>query len=203
MNTKLRELLAALLSGLCGVPHPNSAMVDDKKILPRKHFTKWIAESCNPQDIIFAVVPSMPENSGHRPLEPITRFATNIRHGLSPTANTKAPQRPVQIATLTPSPAAGGASQLRFCQLNGTFETLLKLAPQANGVTHALTVSDVARLLTHARTAQLLPRDSLAFLSALVESIVGCTLKDIQLQLNSPLSQKSFKAQAGEFRSLV
>jgi len=208
VNTKLRELLAALLGGLCGIRHPNSVMVDNKMILPRKHFTKWLVETFNPHDIIFGVAPSMPENSGHHPLEPITLAATNSTHRASPTVNTKLNQRPASsasglIGTLTPSPAAGVASRLRFSQLNATFDLLLKLAPQANEVTHSLTVSDVVRVLTHARTAALLSQDSIAFLVVLVESIVGCTIKDIQSQWDSSLARKSFKAKAREFRTLV
>ena len=156
VHTKLRELMTTLLSGLCGVRRLNSALIEGG-IVPRGHVIKWLGDAFHPQDMIFAVVSSVPEDSN---LGLPQSASANQNRGVGPIVSAKAPQHlssthRMQVAAATPSHAAGVSSKFRFGQLKVLLEALSKLSPQANEVTHSLTVAEVARVLTHSKTAEL------------------------------------------------
>jgi hypothetical protein len=197
VHTKLRELMTALLSGLCGVPHPNSALPDG--LYPRTHFITWLHGAFPLGTKVFEPQPQTDVN----PLQPESVLYENIGNTVSPETG-KCSRPAAALSTLAPTASiTGKASELRFRQILIMFDTLGELAPQANEVVHSLTISDVARVLLHPSTSVRIESEPLECLVVLVESIIGCTIQDVTLDWDSPLARKQFKAAARNFRKKI
>ncbi|KAF8453909.1 hypothetical protein BGX38DRAFT_365191 [Terfezia claveryi] len=197
LNTKLRELMTALLSGLCGVPHPNTALPDG--LFPRTHFIAWLRGAFSDETRVFEPEPQSDLN----PLKPRLALHENVDNTASPVNGN--PIKPTLTAGILPDTAAitGKASELHFRQFLIMFETLGQLSPQANEVVHSLTISDVARVLLHPITLVRIKQDALECMVILVESIIGCTIQDVTLDWDSRLARKQFKAAARDFRKKI
>lgn len=197
VNTKLRELMTALLSGLCGVPHPNTALPDG--LFPRTHFIDWLRGAFSDGTRVFDPEPQ----PGPNPLQPRLALNENVGNPASPVNGN--PGKPTLTTGILPHTAAitGKASKLHFREIVIMFETLGQLAPQANEVVHSLTISDVVRVLLHPITPLRIKPDALNCLVVLVESIIGCTIQDVTLDWDSQLARKQFKAAARDFRRKI
>ncbi|KAF8416575.1 hypothetical protein EV426DRAFT_578663 [Tirmania nivea] len=193
--TKLRELMTALLSGLCGVPHPNTAMPSG--LYPRTHFIDWLREAFSLGTKVFELQPQSD------PLQHRSALHENIGKTDSAKACKSSKPDPISSALCPTSSIPGKASKLHFREILIMFDALKGLTPEANGVVHSLTISDVARVLIHPTTGTLMDTEALKCLVVLVESIIGCTIEDVMSDWDSQLVQKQFKAVARNYRRKI
>ena len=180
IHVKLRELMTALLSGLCGVKHPNTALPDG--LYPRTHFMEWLREAFHPRDKVFTIQ--------QRP--PTLLQPSNLQG--NPTTETSPAQVPLIV---------GGASALCFGQLVSIFDGLGGLSSHANEVVHSLTVGEVVRVLADPAALQILGETAIRCLINLIEAIIGSTIQEVKSDWDSRLARRQFKAEARDFRRKI